>query len=62
MKKYNRPSAEFIVLANNHIVMASSCDPYNCPNMYGSTCSGHCYTNTAPPPSDCPDDIFVDED
>jgi len=55
MKKYSRPNAEFIDLSNMNIVTASGCSPYNCPNMYGTTCSHHCYGDSSYDPN-CPDD------
>lgn len=44
MKKYVSPEVEFVVFDESNVMTleGSSCE-YECPNSYGSTCSGNPY-------------------
>lgn len=42
MKEYTKPSVEFVEFEAN-IIASSGCNPYNCPNSYGGTCTGNPY-------------------
>lgn len=56
MKKYIVPEVEFVELSN-HQILTTSCNPYYCPNMYGDSCAGHCYTDTVCTANTCTQDI-----
>jgi len=42
MKEYIAPEVEFVSFSS-HQIITTSCNPYNCPNMYGDSCAGHVY-------------------
>ena len=44
MKEYITPVAEFIELDEN-VIATSTCD-YQCPNAFGTTCTGNPYAGT----------------
>ena len=43
MKKYVSPEVEFVEIGENNNVDIITASPYNCPNNYGSTCTGNPY-------------------
>ena len=56
MKKYIVPDVEFVSFSNQEII-TTSCPTYECPSMYGDSCSSktYCPSHTD---SDCPDDTY----
>lgn len=43
MKEYISPEIEFVELEEVDVIATSSCDDYECPNAYGTTCTGNPY-------------------
>jgi len=47
MKAYTEPKTEFVKLDDSNVVTESmGCDEYECPESYGTTCTGLPYPGT----------------